>query len=193
MKIGIVAFDQFTDLDVFFPWDVLNRVRLVGGIEDWEVKILGTEKFHTSTSGLTIPTHGTIDEINSMNAVIFASGMGVRGLINDKNYLSAIDLNPNEQLIGSMCSGALILGALGLLKGKTATTYPTAVELLKKYDVNVVEKSFVNEGNISTAAGCKAAEELSAWIIGRLQGEEIVEKVLESVSPVGKGLKFITA
>jgi transcriptional regulator GlxA family with amidase domain len=192
MKIGIVAFDQFTDLDVFFPWDVLNRVRLVGGIEDWEVKIIGTKEFHTSTSGLTIPTHGTIDEIKDLNAVIFSSGIGIRDLINDENYLSAIELNPDQQLIGSMCSGSLILGALGLLKGKSATTYPSAVEQLRKYDVNVVEKSFVNEGNISTAAGCMAAEELSAWIIRRLHGEEMVGKVLESVSPVGKGLKFIT-
>ena len=44
MKIGIVCFDNFTDIDVFLSWDLLNRVRLVGGISDWNVQLLGTEK-----------------------------------------------------------------------------------------------------------------------------------------------------
>ena len=43
MKIAIVCFDNFTDIDVFLPWDLLNRVRLVGGISDWDVQLLGTE------------------------------------------------------------------------------------------------------------------------------------------------------
>lgn len=40
MKIAIVCFDNFTDIDVFLPWDLLNRVRLVGGISDWDVQLL---------------------------------------------------------------------------------------------------------------------------------------------------------
>ncbi len=44
MKIAIVCFDNFTDIDFFLPWDLLNRVRLVGGISDWDVQLLGTEK-----------------------------------------------------------------------------------------------------------------------------------------------------
>lgn len=77
-----------------------------------------------------------------------------------------------------------------MLTGKKATTYPSAVEQLKEFGVDVIEKSFVNEGNISTAAGCFAAQELSAWIIRTLINEEMVEIVLETVQPVGKGLYF---
>ena len=39
MKIAIVCFDNFTDIDVFLPWDLLNRVRLVGGLSDWDVQL----------------------------------------------------------------------------------------------------------------------------------------------------------
>lgn len=88
-----------------------------------------------------------------------------------------------------MCSRALLLGALGLLTGKKATTYPTVVQQLEQYGVNVVEESFVNEGNVSTAAGCLAAQELVSWIIKLLIDEEMVNKVIETVQPVGKGLK----
>jgi transcriptional regulator GlxA family with amidase domain len=190
MKIAIVCFDDFTDIDVFLPWDLLNRVRLVGGVEDWEVQLLGTNATHISMAGLRIPMTGTIEELHRADAVIFASGKGVQNLIRDQVYLENLQLDPQKQLIGSMCSGALILGAKGLLTGKKATTYPTVVRQLEEYNVEVVEQSFVNCGNISTAAGCFAAQELTAWVIKTLVNQEMVNTVLESVQPVGKGLNF---
>ena len=192
MKIvAIVCFDDFTDIDVFLPWDLLNRVRLVGGLDDWKVQLLGTEPTHISMAGLRIPMTGTISEITLADAVIFASGKGVQKLYRNQDYINRLKVNPEKQLIGSMCSGALLLGAKGLLSGKKATTYPTVVEQLKEFNVEVIEQSFVNSGNVSTAAGCFAAQELSAWIIKTLINEEMVDTVLESVQPVGKGLSFI--
>ncbi|MEB2280163.1 DJ-1/PfpI family protein [Lysinibacillus xylanilyticus] len=190
MKIAIVCFDNFTDIDVFLPWDLLNRVRLVGGISNWEVQLLGAEKTHVSMSGLRIPMTGNISEIPSADAVIVSSGKGVQDLYKNQQYLDKIHLDPNKQLIGSMCSGALILGAKKLLTGKKATTYPSVVEQLKEFNVDVIEQSFVNEGNISTAAGCFAAQDLSAWIIRTLINERMADTVLETVQPVGKGLYF---
>ncbi|MFT9820867.1 DJ-1/PfpI family protein [Lysinibacillus sp. NPDC056185] len=190
MKIAIVCFDNFTDIDVFLPWDLLNRVRLIGSISDWDVQLLGTEETHVSMSGLRIPMTGNLADIPSADAVIFASGKGVQDLYKNQEYLNKIHLDPERQLIGSMCSGALLLGAKHLLTGKKATTYPSVVEQLKEFDVNVIEQSFVNEGNISTAAGCYAAQDLVAWIIRTLVNEKMVDIVLETVQPVGKGLYF---
>lgn len=192
MKIAIVCFDDFTDIDVFLPWDLLNRVRLVGNISDWEVQLLGTEKTHVSMSGLRIPMTGNLSDIPSADAVIFASGKGVQDLYKNQEYLNKIHLDPKRQLIGSMCSGALLLGAKNLLTGKKATTYPSVVEQLKEFGVDVIEQSFVNEGNISTAAGCYAAQGLVAWIIRNLVNGKMVDIVLETVQPVGKGLYFQT-
>lgn len=158
---------------------------MIGGISDWDVQLLGTDDTHISMAGLRIQMTGNISEIPSADAVIFASGKGVQNLFENQQYLNRINLNTNSQLIGSMCSGALILGAKGLLAGLKATTYPSAVEQLQKFDVDVIEQSFVNIGNISTAAGCFAAQDLSAWIIKTLVNEEMVNTVLESVKPVG--------
>jgi transcriptional regulator GlxA family with amidase domain len=190
MKISIICFDDFTDLDVFLPWDLLNRVRLVGGIADWEVKILGTKTSHVSTAGLKIPMHGMIEEANSSDAVLFGSGKGVQQLFQDPLYLSRFNLSADKQLIGSMCSGALLLGAMGFLTGKQATTYPTVVDQLASFGVEVVNESFVNSGNISTAAGCLAGQDLSSWVIKTLIGPEMTNRVLETVQPVGKGLNI---
>lgn len=185
----IVAFDRFTDIDVFLAWDLLNRVRLKD--KEWKVKIVGTEKYHTSLFGLNQEMHGTIEECNHADVVFFASGQATRRLIKDEEYLNRFELNSQKQIIASMCSGALILAALGLLNGLTATTYPTAYDALKSYGVEVVDKPLVAHGNIATAAGCLAAIDLVGWILDQTHGTEIKNDVIASVQPVGSGLECI--
>jgi transcriptional regulator GlxA family with amidase domain len=189
MRIDIVAFDEFTDIDVVLPWDLLHRVREPG----WDIRIVGTEPAHHSATGLPLPTHGSIDELSDANVVLFASGMGTRRLIKDPAYLSRLKLDPATQMIGSMCSGALILAALGLLHDIEATTYPTAAAELRTYGVTVVEKAFTSTGNIATAAGCLSAQDLCGWVVERHLGTARRDAMLLGIQPVGRGLRFIDA
>jgi transcriptional regulator GlxA family with amidase domain len=188
MRICLVAFDEYTDVDLILMWDLLNRVHL----EDWTVRILGDAPEHRSMTGLTVPVHGSICEANDADAVLFTSGKGTRDKIRDHAYLAQFSLRPERQLIGSICSGALIIAALGFLRGKRATTYPSAKALLERYEVEVVEEPFVKEGNIATAGGCLAAVYLAGWVIERLVGSSIRDAVVASCQPVGEGLFFDT-
>jgi len=181
MLICQVVFDRFTDIDVFLAWDLLNRVRR----PDWEVRLVGTGDHHTSVSGLTIPMHGRLEATAGANAVLFASGPATRELMHRRDYLDRFRLDPARQLVGAMCSGALLLGALGLLDGKRATTYPTAKELLSGLGVTVVDEPFVREGNVATAAACLAGVDLAGWVIGTLLGDAVRDAVLDEVQPVG--------
>ena len=70
MFVTIVAFDDFTDIDVFLPWDLLNRV----AVPDWSVNILADTDPVTSASGLQIPVHGPLTETAGADAVLIASG-----------------------------------------------------------------------------------------------------------------------
>ena len=185
-KATIVAFDRFTDIDIFLAWDLLNRVKLRD--KSFEVKIVGTEASHKSIRGLDVATHGPIEECNDADLVFFGSGVETRTLSKNKAYLDRFKLDPSKQIICSMCSGALLIAALGHLKGLSATTYPTVFELLKTYDVNVLEdKHLVTHGNIGTAAGCLAAVDLVGWAIEKLYDAKIREDVIASVLPVGQG------
>ena len=186
MKISIVAFDDFTDIDVWLMWDLLNRV----GQEDWRVRILADKEEVVSSTGIKFKVHGYLNEAKEADAVLFASGKGTRKVIQDEKFLRGLQLDADKQLIGSMCSGALILAALGLLDGKKATTYPTAKKHLESFGVEVIEKPFVQEGNIATAAGCLSAQYLVGWVIETLAGQEEKEKVLSYIQPVGEGLFF---
>lgn len=189
MKISIVIFDQFTDVDLFLMWDLFNRIPF----PDWEVRILGDAAQQLSATGLSIPTHGRVEEANESDVVLFVSGVGTRTKMVDQSWLSRFQLNPEKQMIGSICSGSLLLAALGLLRGKTATTYPTTKPVLENLGVTVEEKPFISHGSIATAGGCLAAQYLAGWVIESKLGGEWRQLVLKSIQPVGEGLSFSDA
>ncbi len=189
MKIAIVIFDKFTDLDLWLMWDLLNRVR----IADWEVRILGEKDVHLSATNIEVKTSGGIEEANDADAVLFVSGQGTRDRIADKNWLMKFDLNAEKQLIGSICSGSLILAKLGLLDGKTATTYPTSKTVLEDFGIEVVEKPFIAHGRIATAGGCLAQQYLIHWIVENLADKDWADLIVKAIQPVGEGLFFTDA
>ncbi len=186
MKAVIVAFDNFTDIDIFLAWDLLNRVKHRD--KNFEVKIVGTQASHTSSNGIKLDMHGMIEECNDADLVFFGSGKGARVVINDEAYLNRFKLNAEKQIICSMCSGALIIAALGHLKGLSATTYPTVFDVLRSFDVTVIEDAhLVTHGNIGTAAGCLAAVDLVGWAIEKMYDEKVKRDVIASVLPIGQG------
>lgn len=178
MKISIVTFDDFTDLDLFILWDLLNRVEK----PDWQVEMLGDRETHVSSTGIEIKMHGQLEEANESDAVLFCSGRGTRRKMTDESFLEKFKLDESRQLIGAIDSGALLLGALGFLKGKQATGYPSAEvkRALENFGATVVWKSLVQEGNIATAAQCLAGKFLAGWVIETLAGSEAKEKALKS-------------
>lgn len=185
-KAVIVTFDNFTDIDVFLPWDLLNRVKFRD--KSFEVKIIGTAATHRSACGINVATHGLLEEANDADLVFVASGRGARQACKDAAFLQRLQLNSQQQLICSICSGALILAALGHLDGLTATTYPSAAEALRAFGITVEEdKHLVAYGNIATAAGCLAAVDLMGWAIEKLYDAEMRAAVIASVQPVGQG------
>jgi len=186
VKAVIVAFDRFTDVDVFLPWDLLNRVRFRD--KDFSVRIVGPSTTHRSVCGLELPMHADLEECNFADLVYFSSGPGTREFIKSDALLKRFRLDPDNQIICSMCSGALILAALGILEGISATTYPTAVEELRSFGIEVeTAKHLVTHGNIGTAAGCLAAVDLMGWAIEKMYDPKVRQDVIASVLPVGQG------
>lgn len=194
-KIGLVIFDGFTDIDLFLHWDLLNRpVTMFPDMapDGWSVKILGTAPMHLSAAGLETKTHGGVEDARTCDAVIHASGPLTRTLMKDEGYLETLALDPARQLVGSQCSGALVLAAGGLLTGRTATTYPTAVGHLRDLGAVPVEEPFVlhDRDNIATAAGCLAGVHLSHWLLRRLIDADAADRCVASASAIGQGLQF---
>lgn len=183
MKIGVVVFDGFTDLDFYLPWDLLNRVRLLGLHADWSVDILCNDAKIKSAAGLELLTTKPYKFARECDGLFFCSGPKTRELIRDKTFLSQFEIDDSRQVIAAIDSGALLLAAFGLLKNKRATTYPTVFDLLATLGAVPVRESFVAEGNIATGARCLTGDRLALWMIEKLTSKEASQTVFDSVKP----------
>ena len=83
MKLGIVVFDEFTDLDFYLPWDLLNRVRLLKLHSDWNVEILCDDLKIKSAAGLALQPTKPYSFADDCDGLYFCSGSKTRELIHN--------------------------------------------------------------------------------------------------------------
>jgi transcriptional regulator GlxA family with amidase domain len=188
MHVAMVAFDGFTDIDLFMPWDLFYRVRdpeYAAYPGPWRVSICADTSEVTSCSGLTIATQDPLSWARDADAVFIVSGPGSRKKLKDPAFLGELRLDPSRQLIAAIDSGVLLLAKLGLLQGLSATTYPSVFPELEAMGVRTEHRGFVVHGNIATGGGCLATQDLAAWIVERLVGVEAAQSILGSVAKVG--------
>ena len=188
MKVAIIAFDGFTDVDAMLPFDFFHRVKVPYGAGyegPWRVRLLADRQRITSYSGIAVETHGGLADAAQADGVFVVSGDGSREKIDDPAFLAALRLDPRRQIIGAIDSGALVLAALGLLDGLSATTYPTVMPELEAMGVRTEDRPLVIHGNIATGGGCLASLDLCAWMVGRLLTPEAAARVRASFEPNG--------
>lgn len=186
MRIAVIAYEGFTDVDLFLPFDFFHRVKVPYGADfrgDWTVMLLSDQPRLVSYSGVTIEAQGSLAEAAAADAVFIVSGDGSRAKLADPVFMQALRLDPARQIIGAIDSGALILAGLGLLDGLSATTYPTIMHELEAMGVRTEMRALMVHGNIATAGGCLAALDLCTWMVERLIGPDAAAKVRASFAP----------
>jgi transcriptional regulator GlxA family with amidase domain len=187
MHIAILTFQGFNELDSIVALGILNRVRKPG----WRVTLCCPEPTVTSMNGVVVQAQSTLSEANSADAVIVGSGIKTREIVNDPSLMSAMRFDPARQLIGSQCSGTLVLAKLGMLKSIPACTDLMSKPWVVEAGVNVLNQPFFAAGNIATAGGCLSSQYLAAWVIARSEGEEAARSALHYVAPVGEKEEYV--
>ncbi len=188
MHVVIVAFDGFTDIDLFMPWDLLNRVQnpdYASFTGPWRVSICADTPKVRSHTGLQIDAHGPLSWTENADAVFFVSGPGSRKKLGDASFLGALRLEPSRQMIAAIDSGVLLLAKLGLLDGLSATTYPSVFPELEAMGIRPEHRSLVVHGNVATGGGCLATQDLAGWIVEQLVGGAAAQAVLQSIAKLG--------
>lgn len=112
MKVSILTFEGFNELDSFIALGILNRLRSKG----LQVHITGPSPKITSMNGITIETTQQLEFASDSDAVLFGSGIYTKEIAHDSSILNRIKLNPNRQLIGAQCSGTLLMAKPGFDK-----------------------------------------------------------------------------
>ena len=165
MRIAILTFDAFNDLDSLVAFGMLNRIALLGDT-NWQVRIASPTPRVTSMNGLTIDAHEDLSHLAEADAVLVGSGMKTREVANTPALMDQLRvLNPARQLLAAQCSGTYLLGRLGLLGGVPACTDLTSKPWVVESGVDVVPRAFAAHGNVATAGGCLASQYLVAWLI----------------------------
>ena len=186
MRIAILTFDGFNELDSFIALGLLNRLGHLG----WKAEITSPSAHVTSMNGVTVQAQQPLEFANEADAVIFGSGIYTRAIADGVGQsgalLDRLQLDPLRQLIGAQCSGALLLARLGLLADMPACTDLTTKPWLIEAGVRVEDAPFHARGPIATAGGCLASQYLAAWMMVCGAGTEAAAQALHYAAPVGE-------
>ncbi|MDH4558640.1 AraC family transcriptional regulator [Pseudomonas sp. BN417] len=182
MRIAVLTFEGFNELDSFVAAGLLNRMRGQG----WQAEITAPSEWVTSMNGVRVQAQQPLEFANAADVVLFGSGILTRDIAQDRGILDRLRLDPSRQLIGSQCSGALLMAKLGLLGSLPACTDLTTKPWVIEAGVQVLDQPFYASGNLATAGGCLSAPYLAAWVIAKLAGEDACATALHYVAPVGE-------
>lgn len=191
MRIGILLFDDVEELDFAGPLEVFGvAARIAGGIEVCTVSKDGSRV--RCRYGLRVSPEYSFTACPPLDLLIVPGGKGAREHArSDEDTLGFVREHATRSPVASVCTGALILAAAGLLNNRTATTHWSALDLLRAYPtVRVVENvRFVYDDDIATSAGVSAGIDLSLAIVEKRFGQDVANEVGHTIEyrPVRKG------
>ena len=185
MRIAIVIFDGFDEIDAFVSLGLLNRTL------GWKAELAAPVVRATSLNGVTVDAQQPLAYANTADVVLFggnlyaraiAAGIGKRGA-----PMAALKLDPLRQTLGAQGSGTLLLARLGLLGDMPACTDLATRPWVIEAGVRVLEEEpFHARGAIATAGGGMAAAYLCAWVMLRHAGRDVAARALREAAPAGE-------
>ncbi|MEP7351443.1 MAG: DJ-1/PfpI family protein [Sphingorhabdus sp.] len=173
MNIVFVLFDGVTQLDFSGPAQFLSR--LPGGIVHVAAKAVAPIK---TDSGFSILPTTSFADCPQADIICVPGGYGVADAIGDTEMIDFVRAQSAKATwITSVCTGAFILGAAGLLKGKRATTHWGYTELLDKFGAIYEKARVVRDGNLVTAGGVTSGIDFALELIAAIVGEDAAKSV----------------
>jgi transcriptional regulator GlxA family with amidase domain len=171
MKIVFLTYPGMTALDALGPYEVFNSLRAFDIRFAWKE----TGPVVTDSGVLVIGATHSLDETDACDVVLVpGSAADTLTMMADQEVLAWLrNIHPTTRFTTSVCSGALILGAAGLLKGLPATTHWAGMSALKQVGATPrPDERIVDTGKIITAAGVSAGIDLALHLVARLLDED---------------------
>lgn len=180
MNIQIVIFDGFEELDAIGPYEVW---RLAAKLKpDVDVQLVALEGITeiTAANGLLVHSQGKLAEKRPDVVIVPGGGWldrAPRGAwaeaLNGGLPVTLMQLHRDGVVVASVCAGAMLLSAAGLLKSRAATTNRGAMDELRASGTRVVPARVVDDGDVVTAGGIACGLDLSLWLVERFLGAEM--------------------
>ena len=173
LQIGAILFPQIDQADFTGPFEVLSRV------PDTTFHIIGRDLSPVrDVHGLVLTPQTTFADAPPLEVLLVPGGAGVNAAMEDHEMLSFVRHQAaGAKIIFSVCTGAFILGAAGLLKGRRATTHWASHHLLPMLGAVPVNERVVVDGNLVTAAGVTAGIDGALRVAMMLRGEAVARTI----------------
>jgi transcriptional regulator GlxA family with amidase domain len=185
-QIGILLFDDVEELDAVGPWEVLAYWTRNHPEDGYAVSCLSPDgQPVTAAKGLVLGAHAAVADAPALEVLVHPGGRGTRALLRDPAHLDWVRWQRREvPLMTSVCTGALVYAAAGLLQGRPATTYWGAVDELRGLDPSVEVREddrWVDDGDVITSAGVSAGIDMALHLVVRLAGVERARQVRRGI------------
>ena len=175
MQIAILLFDGLTPLDAVGPYQVLRELPGAG------VAFVAADPGPKSTEGrsFALVADHALHAVPRPDIVLVPGGSGELDARTDERVIDWLrTADETSQWTTSVCTGALLLGAAGLLEGKRATTHWTALEALRQFGaVPVGDERVVFDGKLVTAAGVSAGIDMALTLAAEIAGDEVAQEI----------------
>jgi len=173
LSIGILIFPRMDQVDFTGPFEVLSRVPRTTTHVLWKEK--GPIR---DIKGLILTPEVALAEAPPLDVLVVPGGPGQQELMDDEEVLSFIrDRAGRARYVYSVCTGALICGAAGLLKGVRTTTHWASFDLLKYFGAIPVNERVVRDGKHLSAAGVTAGIDGALRLASLLRGDQAAQAI----------------
>ncbi len=182
-RFGLLLFPGVEELDAIGPWEMASLwARQPSGPRQC-LMVAQREAPITCAKGMVLLPHASFATAPPLDVLLVPGGQGTRTEVANPELIAFIrHQSAGCRAVLSVCTGAFLLHAAGLLSGRRATTHWASLDRLRALgDVAVVEERFTRSGGIWTAAGIASGIDLMLYFIAETAGEEVAGKVqLES-------------
>ena len=171
--IGFLLFEDLTQLDFTGPLQFLSRIP-----GSQTVLIAKSEgPVRTDCGPFILPTH-TLDTAPDLDLLCVPGGFGVDAVMQDSEQIDFVRRQGEQaRYVTSVCTGAFILGAAGLLKGVRATTHWRYHDHLAAFGAEPVQARVVRDGNLFTGGGVTAGIDFAFTIAMEIAGETVAQAI----------------
>lgn len=170
-RVGYLVFPDITQLDLTGPQQVLARLPGVEQLLVWK-----TREPVRSESGLMLVPDATYGDCPPLDMICVPGGPGMNALLTDAETLDFLQrMAPGARYVTAVCTGSLVLGAAGLLKGRRAATHWAAMEFLPAFGATPVHERVVIDGNVITGGGVTAGIDFGLKVAAEVAGETVAK------------------
>jgi cyclohexyl-isocyanide hydratase len=179
MKVGFLIYSDATEVEYVTAQECLSKVYQLGIPNPPECHIIGLTPEVIGWNGIIIKPHHHYPDVDlkDYDLLVIPGGLTSRVVRYDKPFMTWLKMWDGDKSIASICSGALILGEAGFLRGKRATTHVLAMGTLAPYCREVVKSRVVEDGNVITAGGIMAGMELGLYLVEKFYGPDVRRRV----------------